>query len=213
MEHRAGKFIVLAAMGALMLTGPPAKGAERPALAFVVYVSDQADTDRSLLDEAQVQADRIFRDIGVRLVWRDVEEGVYNPGCDRFSVFITLLSPAMVQRLSFQGLSEKALGSAASAAGRASIHPARIRDFAARSRSHAGEVMGRVMAHEIGHLLLPAGHAHYGIMAAGMETDPTASARFTVPQTRAIRALLASKAAAPAGDANCGSPRAADGRD
>lgn len=213
MEHRARKFVVLAATAVLMLTGAAAKGAERQRLTLVVYVSDQADTDRRVLTEAQAQADRIFGDIGVRLAWRDVREGGYSPGCDGFSVFVTFLSPAMVHRLSSQGVSEAALGSAATAAGRASIHPARIADFASRTRGQAGLVMGRVIAHEIGHLLLPAGHSHYGIMTAGMHTDPSASARFTVPQTRAIRALLESKATASAADADCASRRVAAERD
>lgn len=98
----------------------------------------------------------------------------------------------MVQTLTDQGMSEKALGAAFSTAGRASIFPGRIREHAANTPTTMGELMGRVMAHEIGHLFLPGGYSHSGIMSAGMETDPGASARFTLPQTRALRALLES---------------------
>lgn len=203
MEQGARKIMAGAAVSVLVLAGEYAGAGERGTPTFVIYVSDQAHTEPGVLLEAQAQADRIFRDAGVRAVWREAKDGVYNPGCDGFSVLVTLLSPVMVRRLSLQGMSEKALGSAASAAGRASIHPERIHAFAARTRTRAGEVMGKVMAHEIGHLLLPEGHAHYGLMTAGMHADPGASARFTAPQARAIRKLVEARTGAFARGAEC----------
>jgi len=198
------RALVGAVISALGLTSEPAGAEARELPAFVVYLSDQAPTEPRVLEQARSQADRIFNDAGVRVLWRDVKESVYNPGCDGFSVLVTLLSPAMVRQLSLQGMSERALGSAARAAGRAFIHPGRIHDFASNTRSDAGHLMGRVMAHEIGHLLLPAGHSHYGIMSAGMDTDPSVAARFTVQQARAIRGLVETETATFVRRADCG---------
>jgi len=203
MEQGTRKVIVGAIMSAQVLSSTPAGAGKREAPDLVVYVSDQAGTDPALFDQARSQADRIFNDVGVRPIWREVKEGLYNPGCDGFSVLVTLRSPEMVQRLSLLGMSEKVLGSAASGSDRAFIHPARIQEFASRTRSRAGDLMGRVMAHEIGHLLLPAGHSHYGIMTAGMETEPGLATRFTSPEARVIRSVVEARSAAFTRGENC----------
>lgn len=207
------KVIIGAAAIVSILASDRASAAERALLPVVVYVSNQAATGRAVLGKAEAQAERIFKDAGVRLLWLDLEVEAYRPGCGEFTIVVTLLSPTMVRQLSRQGTSDKALGSASRSAGRAFIFPDRIRDLAANTRTIAAEMTGRVMAHEIGHLLLQEGHSHSGIMAAGMETDPAASARFTVPQTRAIQAFLKSRAAASGQDAGCATRRAADERD
>lgn len=198
-------IIAAAAMTVLVLTGGRSRAAERAVLTFVLHVSNQAGTASADRAQAQAQTDRIFKDIGVRIVWSDVGDRPYDPGCAGFNVLVTLLSADMVRQLSSQGLRENVLGSASYAAGRAFIHPGRISKLGARTRSNAGELIGRVIAHEIGHLMLPAGHSPTGIMAAGVDTDPASmSTRFTVPQSRAIRALLESKANTLEGRGTCG---------
>jgi hypothetical protein len=47
-------------------------------------------------------------------------------------------------------------------------------------------VLGRVLAHEVGHLLLPVGHSKTGIMRATVDLTITPQ-RFTPEQIRLIR--------------------------
>jgi len=205
MEQGTRNLITAAAMTGLILIGGTSGAAERAVLTLGVHVSNQADTSEADLARAQAQTDRIFQNIGVRVVWSDVAVDPYDPRCEGFSLFVTLLSPEMGGQLLSQGGRENVLGSAASAAGRAFVHPGRISELGARTRTSAEELLGRVMAHEMGHLMLPEGHSHIGLMSAAMETDPTrTSARFTVAQARAIRELLQSKAGNPEEPAACG---------
>ena len=54
-----------------------------------------------------------------------------------------------------------------------------------------GVLLGRVMAHEIGHLLLPPGrHNHYGIMQQDINVDATHPNRFTRDEANRIRQTL-----------------------
>jgi len=205
MEQGTRNLITAAAMTGLVLTGRTAGAADREVLTLLVHVSNQAGTSSEALARAQAQTDRIFQDIGVGIVWSDVAVEAYDPRCEGFSLFVTLLSPEMGGQLLSQGGRENVLGSAANAAGRAFVHPGRISELGARTRTNAEELLGRVIAHEMGHLMLPEGHSQIGLMSAAMETDPTrTSARFTVPQARAIRALLESKATQPRAVASCG---------
>jgi len=204
MEKGTRNLVMAAAMTGLTLTGRTSGAAERAVLPLVIHVSNQAGTSSADLALAQAQTDRIFKDVGVRILWSDVAVDGYDPRCGGFSLFVTLLSPEMGAQLLTQGGRENVLGSAAKAAGRAFVHPGRIRELGARTRTSAEELLGRVIAHEIGHLILPVGHSQIGIMSAEMETDPTrTSARFTVAEGRAIRDLLQSKTGNPGEEGAC----------
>jgi hypothetical protein len=205
MEKGTRNLRTAAAMVALVLAGGTSRAADREVLSLVVHVKNQAGISSADLARAQVQTGRIFEDIGVRIVWSDVAVESRDPRCEGFSLLVTLLSPEVGRQLLIQGGRKDVLSSAESPVGRAFIHPERVADLGARTRASAEELLGRVMAHELGHLMLPVGHSQIGIMSAGMETDPArTSGRFTVPQTRAIRALLQSKAGGRPERAACG---------
>jgi hypothetical protein len=54
--------------------------------------------------------------------------------------------------------------------------------------------MGKIIAHEIGHVLLPeGGHAKTGIMRERLDPNPNALERFTVEQAEMIRRAITSK--------------------
>jgi hypothetical protein len=63
-------------------------------------------------------------------------------------------------------------------------------------------LLGRTIAHEIGHLVLPeSGHSNIGIMSASPNVHPTSfQPTFTPPQGRAIRALLKTSTVDASGD-------------
>lgn len=196
MRRLRDTFITAASL-TLFLAGGTSTAARPPELTLTVHVSNQAGISAVILTRAKASTDRVFRAIGVRIVWSFPATQSYDPRCDGFSFVITLLSSELVQRLSSQGLRDDAIGSASSGAGRAFIYPERIRELEEPTRLNWGELLGRVIAHELGHLALPAGHSRIGIMTEGLDADPGMSARFTDPQARSIRALLESKAAYP----------------
>jgi hypothetical protein len=172
-------------------------------LTLVVKVSNQAGTAADVLDRAKAQANRIFMDAGVGIAWLDAQRDP-EPRCGGLHVLVTLLPPETVRRLSTEGLSETALGSAAEGTGRVVIYPQRVLELAARIHTSAGELLGRVIAHELGHMLLPPGHSPLGIMTAGLDTDPRTSAHFTRSQTRAIRERIEATATGPGEPRGCG---------
>jgi hypothetical protein len=93
-------------------------------------------------------------------------------------------------------LSDGVMGRAAHATGRAVVFYVRITDLARQGRCFVGNVLGKVLAHEVGHLLLPRpGHADRGIMQAGLDLTPDEE-RFTVVEANAMRGVLSSAQAA-----------------
>jgi hypothetical protein len=67
----------------------------------------------------------------------------------------------------------------------------RITDMALQGRCFVGDVVGKVLAHEVGHLLLPRpGHSSRGIMQANVELASVEQASFTDAQAQAMREAL-----------------------
>ena len=163
-----------------MAVGGTSKGADRQGLTIVLRVTDHESSESPDLARALAEIERIYDAIGVRVVWSDMKGGPDPRVCEGFNLFVSLLSPAMIEGLSGQGVKEKVLGSASNTSGRALIYAERVRARAARSRVDERVLLGRVIAHEVGHLLLPgADHSRAGIMTEGIDTDTTGlKARF-----------------------------------
>jgi hypothetical protein len=97
------------------------------------------------------------------------------------------------QKIAGDGVRTGVLGQAAKACGRAYIFSHRIAALAKRSERDLGQLLGRVIAHEVGHLVLPENsHSQAGIMSAALSMRPTADAWFTLDQVAAIRETVRS---------------------
>lgn len=202
------------AMAALVLTGGLSRAADRATLTVVLHVTDLASTDRGDFGRARAEAQRIFDDTGVRLVWVDIASGPRARGCEGMNLYVSFLSPYLIQQRTRQGSGETVLGSASPSTRHAFIYSARVGELAPRRRIDEGVLLGRVIAHEVGHLLL-GGHDHSrtGLMTVGMETDPTGlQVFFTSRETHAIRARLESKAMSPEERQECGTESVARDR-
>jgi hypothetical protein len=161
-----------------------------------------------------MEAQRIFRDVGVRVAWVDIASGPKARACEGMNLYVSFLSPYLIGQRTRQGSSETVLGSASPSTGYAFIYSERVKDLAPRRRIDEGVLLGRVIAHEVGHLLL-GGHDHSrtGLMTAGMETDPTGlQALFHSKEVRSIRARLESKAMSPQEREECGTETVARDR-
>ena len=195
--------IAAAATMASVLAGGTSSAADRQAPTIVVHIYDHAGIGSGGLARAKAQTERVFDAAGVRLVWLDAKARPGDRLCGGLNLFVTLLPPR-------QGLEgggrEEALGRAARDDGQAWVYPARVSLRAWQTSVDEQVLLGLVIAHEVGHLVLPgSGHSANGIMTVGIDTDPRGMrARFSPQESQAIRALVESKAGAPEERASCG---------
>jgi hypothetical protein len=107
-------------------------------------------------------------------------------------VRVQLLSSDMaMQKIRAEGLADTVFGRAAREAGRAYIFTHRIANVALRHSDDFRRLLGRVMAHEVGHLVLPIdSHADRGIMRANLGVRSKSADDFTTEQGVAIRSIL-----------------------
>ena len=137
------------------------------------------------------EASRVFEAVGIRLVWVSGS----MPQAPRYLVIRVVSKP-----MSRMSRNPGVLGTAASSNGNgatiATLYYGRIASQCGRFGVDAPLLLGHVMAHEMGHLLLPAGgHTAAGLMKAGwdMHQSVLASAgklTFAPNQASLIRAHL-----------------------
>ena len=105
---------------------------------------------------------------------------------------VQLLSRDMAMRkIKTERLADTVFGQAAREAGHAYIFTHRIANLALRQSDDFRRLLGRVIAHEVGHLVLPTdSHADRGIMRANIGVRSNSSYDFTTEQGVAIRSML-----------------------
>jgi hypothetical protein len=156
-------------------------------------VTDNAGLPPADWTIAKDETARIYAAAGVRIVWaerRGEQEQVENA----LNLTVLILSPEMAEgKASSSGASNRVLGQAVQPAGRAYIFAHRIARIAANYKRAAGIVLGTVIAHEVGHLVLPVhSHSKTGIMCADLDLSVPSTAGFTTEQVETIHAMLAS---------------------
>jgi hypothetical protein len=183
----------VAMMVVLWTAGVPAGLDAAPGTDLVVlHVSDSAHVSRDDLATAEQFATEVYRKAGVRAVWTDGAAATAQHA-DALHVDVLILSREMVARKSqSDGIDEQVFGVAARPARRAYIFYSRIADRARLTASSAALLLGIVIAHEVGHLLLPAfSHSASGIMSVSWERQIERLPWFTRDQATMMRQLLA----------------------
>jgi hypothetical protein len=184
----------MAGLVAMLIAG----GAPRTAVAsgiehvLVLHVTDYRHVSRDVLTEAEQLASKVYRKAGVRTVWTDGAAATAQPD-GAFHVDVLLLSKNMVvQKSQLDGIPEQVLGRAARPTRRAYIFYDRVAYHAKLTGSGVAVLLGAVIAHEVGHLLLPVfSHSPSGIMSANWEAFIVRLPGFTADQGTTIRTLLA----------------------
>jgi hypothetical protein len=155
---------------------------------------NQAHARTEVLRAAENDAAAIFAAAGVQLVWLD-EASASNHAFDVTIKIAAGVRPAMLPNTAVGDLS---LGFAAVKATGDGVrgHLAwvlfdQVETHAEHHHIQISRLCGLVMAHEIGHLLLPAGHSAQGLMRATWDLRAGLLQYFTEPQMAAIRARLA----------------------
>jgi hypothetical protein len=157
-----------------------------------VLVLNQARVHPDMLRAAQADAASIYAAAGVRIVWHVwPAEGQSNGD---FDVVVSIVRQIGTPK-SARALDELTLGLAAveptTAGGRrgrmAWVFFDRIDEHAFRHHIRVSRLCGLVMAHEIGHVMLPAGHSERGVMRGTWELRSGLLEYFTDFQADEIR--------------------------
>jgi len=168
----------------LSSAGPSAteNGADRTTL--FVRVLDYAGVPGPVRS-ARAQVTRIFAAAAVSVNW------TVEPA-DVRAIDVLVLSDAMSDRkIKAESIPAGVLGLAAHSARRVYILTERVISVANGVGVQPGDVLGDVIAHELGHLLLGENqHSVSGIMAADYTVQNKAARRFTNDQAALIRAHL-----------------------
>ena len=188
---------------------------------LILRVRNTAGTHDEVLSRARDHVERIYRDIGIQIVWRtddpDDATGVIDttrpvsPDPNAIGLTIVLLPEEFADRFdpvsAHTGL---ALGNEGRGARRAYVFSARVNAQADQVRykmyflsliAARGLVLGHVIAHEAGHLMLPRGaHNTKGIMKARTDLKSWEKAfqenlLFTPEEAELIRAALLTQTA------------------
>jgi len=194
MAKTSRKVTIALAVSAALLTARAATAADTPERATIVlHVDDFANLLGTDLNAAEAVAGRIFAAAGIRTVWvHGRDKGPRIGGA--LHVKVLVLSREMAeQKISADDVGPAVLGQAAKVCGRAYIFSHRIDALAKRNQRYVGDLLGRVIAHEVGHLLLPEnGHSAIGVMTAALNLNRSAFVAFTPEQRATIRQVIAS---------------------
>jgi hypothetical protein len=165
---------------AAALCGGRSDAAESERHSVVVLVDDRASVRPLVLDQAEKQAARLYMPAGVKMVWRtapDLGGAEASPGGPltvRVVIQARLFGTvAAVLRRSTPSptapsihLMGAAPETAVSCGGVVYLFFDQISAFSNLQQFDAALVLGTVAAHEIGHVLLRAGHSKDGLMGA-----------------------------------------------
>ena len=185
---------VVLALATTLVAGDVRAQAGTAMRAMTLSVENAANVPNFDLSTAKREVTRVYAAAGVPTVW--MNHAALADG-SRPMVYVVLMSRDRAARKArLEGVSDAVLGQANKPAARVYIYWHRIADRALQHGFAAGELLGLVLAHEIGHVLLPENsHSAVGIMKAGLGVGKDVGLRFTDAQGRSIRQLLAAPSA------------------
>jgi hypothetical protein len=177
-----GLFVLAMACG-----GAAGAGAapQREVRDLTVAVAHYAAVDPKTMQEAEGIASEVYRRAGIEIQW--VEPSIHEGTA---KLYVNVLSQDMVEPLY---VSDETVGFAIPGSRAANVIYERIRQIARRRHVASGLLLGYVIAHELGHLLLPAhSHSSSGLMRSNldMELAATRKLRFTADQVALIQERL-----------------------
>jgi hypothetical protein len=188
----------IAGAALLMLGWARDAASDERALRVIVNVYDYAVVEPWLLLAAEEAAARIFAASGIEIAWR---QKCYQPECGTFQpapqteveLTVYILTREMTSRWK---AATGVMGATPPGSRLAYIFYARVMEFTFMQSKDRATVLGNVIAHEMGHLLLPGErHTHDGMMRASWDNgDLMAAAQgkmhFTERQNARMRARL-----------------------
>ena len=186
-DHHRRQLVLWSVMTILIATLPVSAMAQKVDAGdlptVVVRVDNLVAVSAENLQVAEARAAEVFAKAGVGVRWMDEDSAVR----DRIRPPFTIVLVRGEKNARSFVLNGDTLGFADLQVHRAHVFYDRIEALNARSRRSPASVLGDVMAHELGHLLLsPPGHSVDGIMRSSVETRLRALDTFTRAQAREI---------------------------
>jgi hypothetical protein len=143
-----------------VLAGVTAQAEPTESLAVRLVAINRADVPDIALKQAEHHAARIFSAAGIALRWAHTRPDEPYPGPGPH-VRIIIVPDSRMER------DRRRVGAALRGTIDAYVFASRVADRAAHARVDIAIFLGHVIAHEIGHLLLPYGsHSLHGVMRA-----------------------------------------------
>jgi hypothetical protein len=148
-----------------------------------LQLKSEARVPALALQGARAEVIRIFADAGIAVRWTDIAPRLTVTIVPQVLGYATAASPVM-------GIARRTQTGAS-----AQIFFAQVQHFARTYRLNLGTMLGHVIAHEAGHVLLAtSAHAPTGVMQAGWDREvirdaARGSLTFTETQAARIRAL------------------------
>jgi hypothetical protein len=162
---------------------------ERPTV--FVHIENRAGVLPETIAGARHELAYIFDAAGLSVEsWADPD---HDRCAHRLTVHVVLLAGAEADRfIKKEHVTGKTLAQANSDARRAYVFWQRVGPAVDHQAVAHGDALGLVIAHELGHVLLPArGHSRTGIMQANYNVYFSYRLKFTVEESAAMRAFIA----------------------
>lgn len=191
MEPRTRNVLTPAVVAGVLLisgtlsAGEPHQG--RDTVTITVRVDDRARVPNPLLKHAELRASAVFGMRDVELRWVDARDPRYLELSARAITLIIAETPEPMKE--HEGVDVDIMGQAVPWVGRAYVYYGRILRNVTPTRDII-TTLGDVMAHELGHLMLPRGHSPHGIMQPTVNLASRRLVTFTKEQASAIRQRL-----------------------
>jgi hypothetical protein len=161
-----------------------------PLPVLALRVTTPAEISSDTLHRAAQEVSMIYGAAGVKTVWLGPTS---RPSIrvDAVVVIIALSGTTAAGQVAELRLRHEDLGYVIRPAQRAHVLWSRIRDVELQFSRDSGEILGLVIAHEVGHLLLrDDSHSLHGIMRPEIDLRSRHRPYFTQPQAEQIRAAL-----------------------
>jgi hypothetical protein len=188
---RRGSLLAVTVATLIRLVSLEASREGRAMMTVNVKIDDLVGLRQDLLVPTIAEVDDTFRTAGVQFVWTGpgfAPDDAPPASCGRFLLTIANDVPHRAADV----LRGEALGSAAPWSGQARIFYRRVASVAAGHPVAPSRILGHVISHELGHLLLASGlHTDVGIMRPAVDFRHIAFRRFTDEQIRIMRNRLA----------------------
>jgi len=187
----AGLIVLMAFTAQSRASARESQDPER--VSVLVRVDNMANVPADIVRVAEGRAAEVFGGIAVRLEWIDGQTANRDMVIAPYTV--VLVSGGVVPgKAAKKGVVDTVVGEAAAAAHRAYVFYDRIVALGAISRPNLASTLGDVIAHELGHLMLPVNsHSSSGIMRPGLDLRPGWVGTFDERQARLIRGVIAAR--------------------
>lgn len=193
MAKTAHSILAVLSFTVTLFTAGHALAAGDESMALVLHVDNYARVPPVSLVRAEALVSEIYQAAGVALSWVHDDPNPIMPADGGRHLRVLLLKPNMTDsKANKDQVPDNVLGQAAFGSTRAYIFTQRVRDQALKNSRSFDWLLGQVVAHEVGHLLLPPNsHSKSGIMREHLDGSLRRTLdTFTASQGEALRLAL-----------------------